>query len=241
MIRIQQSPNPIPTLPTLTITMDAERLKCKMTHDIMSTYVPKARKLLHLLTYINKSRAYGKNVDDEIRNYMTRLGVCLNESIKLDPIPVNIPLFALNSLYVALRHQCVSPPLDRSRSRLFDQFRSVVDRWKRIVLGLDDAETHLSGVYEDLCCLSSYISFPRHEIINSDNLITYTCPLCIIADIFSDIGWTDYVCPRPVGCDDMGSIVSKRGTDTSLPEGSCEHILSTKRTIYDRLHRDILN
>lgn len=212
--------------------MDAERLKCNLTHDIMSTYVPKARKLLHLISYVNNNGGGDGLIDD----YKRRLGSCLAESIKMNPIPSNVPLFALNSLYVALRHQCESPPMDMTTTNSFGRFVSVIDRWKRIALGLDDAEECLPGVYEEFCRLSSYICFPKHEILRSNELKEVICPLCIIADVYSDIGWTDYVCPKTPGCEYMGSATSKRGSDATLPEGGCEHLLSTKRTVYDRIH-----
>lgn len=204
--------------------MDAEVLKCDRTHDIMARCIPQTRKLMHMMCYLNDV----KGTDDEFVDFKRRCADKLSVSFNKTIPKVNIASFGLDSCNLALYHQCV-----RESGERMGDVRGMIEAWKRIMLGLDDAEECLWGVYEDFCKLSGFINFPKKEM---DEMLQndFVCPLCILTDAYSDIGWTDYVCPKPTS--DNTDVVSKRGVDTDLPKGACEHLLTVKKTQYDRLH-----
>ena len=192
--------------------MDAEVLMCRRTHDIVSRCIPQTRKLMHMMCYLND---VGCN-DDVFVDYKRRCGQKLS-ALKNKCLPkVNIAAFGLDSCNLGLYYQCV-------REGSMGDVRSLIEEWKRVVLGLDDAEECLRDVYDGFCKLSGYI---YHRETISD----VVCPLCILTDAYSDIGWTDYVCPT------SEVLVSrKRGEDPDLPP-ACEHLMTVKKTQYDRLH-----
>ncbi|KAK3757162.1 hypothetical protein RRG08_061447 [Elysia crispata] len=193
----------------------------------MSTYIPKARKLLHLMSYFNRTNT----VDSEFLDYKRRLGSMLRAhyfSMTTLP-PVNIAAFCLDSLERAIYHQCVQDNRDLAERRLkttvFDEFRDVVRRWKRILLGLDDAESYLVGVYDDFCRLCGYVHFDSSKSKLKNELENFICPLCIVSDIFTGIGWTEYLCPKTEG-GVKDHLISSRGANPNLPAGGCEHVMT---------------
>ncbi|KAK3761559.1 hypothetical protein RRG08_010283 [Elysia crispata] len=252
--------------------MDAELLKCKKTHDCMSTYGPKARKLLHLLSYLNQTDA---RRDPEIIAYKQSLRCMLSKCVKIKHPPINVAYFELNSLHLALLHQCdmdvecegdgecqecsmtlsacicdPRPPGcndsavgggggngPQSRLGLVDAYMSLIDDWRRFVLSLDDSDEHLGEIYNGFCRVSSFISLPPSEL--ETRLDEFVCPLCVLDDVFTDIGWTDYVCPKQVGGEEFLSTVSKRGVDPDIPAGACEHLLSTIKTAHQKLQQQV--
>lgn len=207
--------------------MDAETLKCERTHNAMSSYIPASRSLLHLMCYLNDVDC----TDPDVVDYKSRCGHKLSALLNKSLPSVNVAGFGLESCNLALYYQCVRE--NDERAMLVSSLRDLIEAWKRMVLGLDDAEERLSDVYGRFCKLVSYISYPKREMRELLRTSGFVCPLCILTDAFSDIGWTDYVCPKPTA--DDSEAISKRGVDSDLPPGGCEHILSVIGTKYDRL------
>ena len=209
--------------------MDAETLKCKRTHDALSSYAPKSRSLLHLMCYLNDADC----TDPDVVDYKSRCGQKLSVLLDKSLPSVNVAKFGLESCNLALYYQCVREN-GNERATLASSLRDVIEAWKRLVLGLDDAEEELGDVYKRFCKVISYISYPKPEMRELLQTSGFVCPLCILTKAFSDTGWIDYVCPKPIA--DDSEAISKRGVDPDLPLGGCEHTLSVKGTKYDRLH-----
>lgn len=207
--------------------MDAELLKCKRTHDIMSIYLPKARKLLYKLSYVNQ--IYPDH--PAVAGYKARLAATLRPHIMQENISANIASYALYITHCALYYLCTTTP--RDKRVLFVELRKLVDRWVRIVLCLDASDP--KTLLLDFCALSSHINFHPSSL---DDMIGFVCPLCILNDVFSDIGWTNYVCPQNPSSMSLSNTVSKRGVEEQLPEGLCEHVVSIKTTVYNRLFEE---
>jgi len=207
--------------------MDAEELKTKYSHDVLSYYVPRCRKLLYLLSYVNQKYS----TDADVKRIKAGLAKALLAQIA-KPIPVNVPAYCLKSLHVALYHQCVVSEPIKAKDNLYDEFVGLSGAWKRVVLGLDDAETQLDFLFTGFSRIGGYINFQQHTL---ERLSDFVCPLCMLDGVVSDIGWTDYVCPQSVPSETTSSIISKRGLDPSRQAGACEHVLSNQKTIYDKL------
>lgn len=206
--------------------MDAELLKCGRTHDAISRCLPLSRSLLHLMCYLTNVGCKDQDFID-FKNRLSRK-LCL---LLTKPMPdVNIARFGLDSCNIALYYQCVR---DNNKPPLVTALRDLIEAWKRMVLGLDDAEKYLNDIYKGFCELMSYISYPKKEMRDLLQTSGFVCPLCMLTDVCSDIGWTDYVCPKPTA--DDTEAISKRGVDPNLPAGGCEHLLSVKSTKYDKL------
>lgn len=216
--------------------MDAETLKCKCTHNALSSHARKSRTLLHFISYLNDVFC----TDPDFVDYKSRLGEKLSVLLNASLPSVNVADFGLHSCNLALYYQCVRVHVgvrknqENERAMIVGSLRDLIDAWKRMVLGLDDAEKCLSDVYRRFCKIISFITYPKSEMKELLQTSGFVCPLCILTDAFSDIGWTDYVCPKPTA--DDSDAISKRGVDPDLPPGGCEHILSVKSTRYDRLH-----
>ena len=115
--------------------MDAELLKSKHTHDVMSYYVPQCRRLLYFVSYINQT--YPE--DAGVKDLKERLAEALEPSIN-KPIPINIASYALRTLHEALYYQCIVSDPIKEKNNLLDEYIRLSDSWKRVILGLDDAE-----------------------------------------------------------------------------------------------------
>ena len=218
--------------------MDAEQLKCKKTHDIMSTFLPMARRLMYLINYCNYS---GKYADDiEYVRFKRDFVDAHEKRKKKKTLPsLNISEFALDSVHRSLYHQCRSD-VDHEHGRMFmfKKLKDLTNVWKRIVLGLEPiSENGILGLYEGFSQIAGYINFPPGALDEGQGC---HCCFCIINSIYCDLGWTDLVCPRQAGEQPQTNCVSKRGIVEGMREGYCEHLVHTKKTKYDRICRGVL-
>ena len=218
------------------LDMDAEHLKCKKTHDIMSIYLPQARKLLNMLSYLNVNKDLHGDV--EIEEYKRALKGVLSKKIN-EPLSPNIAEFALQSVHRSLYYQCCENTSDWNNYKMnaLTEMKELMNRWRRTLLGLEKEEEEediMFGMYDNFCKIAGCINFQSAAM--SDGLRDFLCPLCVISNVYCDLGWTDLVCPKPLGSlDAQQSCVSKRGFDKGMPFGGCEHIITTKKSVYDKL------
>lgn len=210
--------------------MDAELLKCQRTHEALGNRFVQSRRLLNMMSYLNQSGCR----DSEFVEYKRRCGNKLAFLSENKIIPKqNIAAFGLDSCNLSLYHQCV---MTGEREMVPSEFKRNVEDWKRVVLELDteNEQAAICRIHECFCKLAGFISYPKRAL--DEMLADFVCPLCILTDAYSDIGWTDYVCPKPAGeTRSLSSSVSKRGEDKKLPAGACEHIMTIRTTRYDRL------
>jgi hypothetical protein len=207
--------------------MDAELLKCKRTHKALSSRFSQSRRLLHMVCYLNDSGCDDAEFVDFKARCAEKLSFLTNKTLPKH----NIAEFGLDSCNLALYHQCArAESTASSREDSPSEFKRVVEDWKRVVLGLD-GDTSMGGIHDGFCKMSGFISYPKRA--TDEMMRDFVCPLCILTDSYTDIGWTDYVCPRPAG--ETSCSVSKRGVDKNLPTGACEHIMTVGTTKYDRL------
>ena len=212
--------------------MDAELLKCKKSHDIMSTYLPQARQLLYMLSYMNVNDDL--HADQEIEDYKRALKGVLEKQLN-EPLSVNISEFALQAVHRSLYYQCCDSVQERKKTKInaTRDMKELMNRWKRALLGLDEEDT-VFEMYDEFCRLAGHINFTSASA--EDGLRDFLCPLCVINSVYCDLGWTEFVCPKPLGTlDAQQSSVSKRGFDGRMPFGGCEHIITTKQCLYDKL------
>lgn len=180
-----------------------------------------------MICYLNNSGC----TDPDFVDFKGRLGerlksLCSNKSAPEQ----NIACFGLNSCNLSIYYQCVRDADDESMP--VEEFKKSVDDWRRVVLGLDRENAAVLEVYQTFCKIAGFINYPPKAIEQH-----FVCPLCILTDAYTDIGWTDYVCPRPAG--DTPSSVSKRGVDESIPTGACEHLISVRTTKYNKLFKNV--
>lgn len=169
--------------------------------------------------------------DDDFVDFKRRCGEKLSVLNNNESLPKqNIAAFGLDSCNLSLYHQCVRAAADE-RENVPSEYKRVVEDWRRMVLGLDDEDETVGDIYGVFCKIAGFISYPK--LATDEMMADFVCPLCILTDAYTDIGWTDYVCPRPAG--EASSVVSKRGVDKNLPMGACEHLMTVRTTRYDRL------
>ncbi|GFR75996.1 hypothetical protein ElyMa_005789600 [Elysia marginata] len=233
--------------------MDAEVLKCKRTDDIMSSYMPKTRRCLYLMSYFN-SKDYSMPLDDKQRLYyeqerrlvseckraLTRLLTPLlkfpNGSYR--PAPVNIVAYSLRFLQVALYHQCREPHVPKQG---FTRFVDLSERFKGMMLGIDsDDPGAVNQLFHDFSVCLGDVAFKKRDV--EMHISMFVCPLCIRQDVYTGVGWTSYVCPKPLGqtsCDEMyNGVISKRGCNEDMMPGECCHISSLQKLLYDWMFSD---
>lgn len=206
--------------------MDAELLKCKRTHEALTYRFKQSQRLLHLMCYLNDSDCKDDDFMDLKRRCADKLSLLNNKSLPKH----NIAFFGLDSCNLSLYHQCVRTD-KQQRENVPSEYKQTVEDWRRLVLGLNEDET-VGDIHNSFCKIAGFICYPK--LAMDETMTDFICPLCILTDAYADIGWTDYVCPRPAS-EAPSVVVSKRGVDKSLPAGACEHLMTVRTTRYDRL------
>lgn len=228
--------------------MDAELLKCKRTDDAMSVYIPKTRRCLYLMSYFN-SKDYSSPSDAEQRcsyeremrvleDHKKLLTQLINPLVKFPdgtyrPPPINVIGYSLRFLQLALLHQCSDRQVPK---RGFQMFIDLTERFKRMMLGLDDdTPAGVNDLFREFAICLGDVAFKKDEIEKS--IAMFACPLCVRQDVYTGIGWTPYVCPKPLGqmsnYEIYNGVISKRGGNDDMMIGECSHISSLQKSLYD--------
>ncbi len=211
--------------------MDSELLKDRATDEILTKKLPRCGELLLYL----RCASYRHANDPIVIKIKSNLAKHLKPMMGVGELPMNIPQAALNFMLRAVYYVCVTPATPEPG--LLPKFTDTINRWKmKSLLHLGDEEEEFGAILNDFARVYSYVCLPttREEVSSG-----YTCPLCVLNTVYTDIGWTDLVCPKPEGSSRGSGIfqrdISMRGTDKGFPPGFCRHLLSYHTTFFDNI------
>ena len=225
----------------ISIIMDSELVKDRMTDVTLSTRLPRVGELLMYLRCTSLKHNEDPVLVELKQRLVERLRPCENFVLSR-----NIPRSALEFILRALYHACVTPP--RPRENLATLLKDIVLDWQRCCYmdlpscdGVEEEEeTLLRHFYDRFAYVYSYICISPGQCESSPG--GFICPSCVVDYVFSDIGWVDFVCPQPFsegGVNEIQRAISKRGADSpDLPLGYCRHLLSLHNTTFDAVLYD---
>ena len=211
--------------------MDSELVKDRATDVILTKKLPKCGELLLYL----RCASYRHVNDPVLIKIKSKLAARRKPVLGVGALPMNIPQAALNFMLRAVYYACVTPATPDPT--LPAEFTDTVNRWKmRCLLHLGDEEEEFGNILNDFARVYSYVCLPATGKGFGPG---FTCPLCVINTVFTDIGWTDLVCPKPEGSSRGAGIfqreISQRGVDKGYPTGFCRHLLSFHTTFFDNI------
>ena len=209
--------------------MDSELLKDKDSDIILTQKLPKCSELLLYL----RCASFKHSNDPLIMKIKEILKTVLKPVVDSSPLPMNIPLASLNFMLRSIYYACTtppSPPLD-----ILNKLTDVISEWNNTcLLGLaGDEEARFASLVNEFALIYSYIFLP---ITSTGVSHGFVCPMCVLNTVYTDIGWTDLICPRPEGSSGIFQReISQRGSDKGYPVGYCRHLISYHKTYFDNI------
>lgn len=206
--------------------MDSELLKDRETDVILTQKLPKCGELLMYL----RCASYKHSSDPVIIEIKKNLAERLAPIMGVCALPMNMPLASLNFMLRAIYYACTTP--STPPPGLLGQLTDIIDKWKNkclLKLG-DEEEEEFGAILNDFARLYSYVYVPLEDMVGKVGE-GFVCPMCILNTIYTGIGWTDIVCPKPA----ESASCTQRGVDKGYPVGFCRHIVSYHKTFFDNV------
>jgi len=210
--------------------MDSELLKDKSTDVALSKCVPAMSELLVKMRCLSQKYP----LDCAINDYKRKLGASLKPTVdNTSTISMNVGKTGIQFLSMALYHACTSPAFPERN--LILMYKETVDAWMRLYLrlGVDDEELEFKKILNDFAYIYSYVTYSSSSL---QHLTSFLCPMCILDDAFSNIGWTEFVCPQTEETASFNQPpVSKRGDIGKPNEWCCRHTISDHQTNFNNI------